>query len=203
MKIGFAVCGSFCTFSKVFPIMEELCKEYDVYPIFSTISSTTDSRFGKATDFIQSRNPLQKARMELHCRGRAHRAEETIGRFDHCALHREYFGKVGSRHCRWGCDNGCQKPSQEWKAGDCGRFNQRRSFRCCGKHWKTYGQEKLLFRALFTRRSCAKTNKPGCRIFKDSSHIIRRIERPTNSAITSAIILFTSFMYYGIFTKKP
>ena len=60
MKIGFAVCGSFCTFSKVFPIMEELCKEYDVYPIFSTISSTTDSRFGKATDFLSRAETLCK-----------------------------------------------------------------------------------------------------------------------------------------------
>ena len=27
MNIGFALCGSFCTFSKVFPVMEELAKE--------------------------------------------------------------------------------------------------------------------------------------------------------------------------------
>ena len=58
MKIGFAICGSFCTFSKVFPIMEELCTNHDVYPIFSTISSTTDSRFGNALDFLSKAETL-------------------------------------------------------------------------------------------------------------------------------------------------
>ena len=52
MKIGFAMCGSFCTFSKVFPMMEQLAKEHTVYPIFSTVSASMDSRFGKASDFI-------------------------------------------------------------------------------------------------------------------------------------------------------
>ena len=52
MNIGFAMCGSFCTFSKVFPMMEQLAKEHTVYPIFSTVSASTDSRFGKASDFI-------------------------------------------------------------------------------------------------------------------------------------------------------
>lgn len=52
MNIGFALCGSFCTFSKVFPVMEALAKEHRVYPIFSTVSATTDSRFGKAADFL-------------------------------------------------------------------------------------------------------------------------------------------------------
>lgn len=46
MNIGFAMCGSFCTFAQVFPIMETLAEEYDVIPIFSEISYTTDSRFG-------------------------------------------------------------------------------------------------------------------------------------------------------------
>ena len=51
MNIGFAMCGSFCTFSKVFPMMEQLAKDHTVYPIFSTVSASMDSRFGKASDF--------------------------------------------------------------------------------------------------------------------------------------------------------
>lgn len=47
MTIGFAMCGSFCTFSRVFPVMETLAKEQDVIPIFSFVSASTDSRFGK------------------------------------------------------------------------------------------------------------------------------------------------------------
>ena len=52
MNIGFAMCGSFCTFSKVFPVMEELTTEHKIFPILSTASTTTDSRFGKAESFI-------------------------------------------------------------------------------------------------------------------------------------------------------
>ena len=46
MQIGFAMCGSFCTFSAVFPAMEALAKEHSVIPIFSQIVCTADSRFG-------------------------------------------------------------------------------------------------------------------------------------------------------------
>lgn len=52
MNIGFALCGSFCTYARVFPVMEQLAREHQVYPIFSTVSAATDSRFGKAADFL-------------------------------------------------------------------------------------------------------------------------------------------------------
>ena len=53
MKIGFAMCGSFCTFHQVFPVMEALAKEHEVIPIFSPVSYTTDSRFGTAQAHIR------------------------------------------------------------------------------------------------------------------------------------------------------
>ena len=53
MKLGFAMCGSFCTFHQVFPIMEALAKEHKVIPIFSPTSYTTDSRFGTAQAHIR------------------------------------------------------------------------------------------------------------------------------------------------------
>jgi trk system potassium uptake protein TrkA len=61
MNIGFAMCGSFCTFSKVFPIMEQLSGEHKVFPILSTVSYTTDSRFGKAESFITLAERLCKS----------------------------------------------------------------------------------------------------------------------------------------------
>ena len=48
MNIGFAMCGSFCTYSQVFPIMEQLAKEHKVIPIFSTAACNVDCRFGTA-----------------------------------------------------------------------------------------------------------------------------------------------------------
>ena len=53
MTIGFALCGSFCTYSKVFPVMEQLAERYEMIPIFSDISRTVDSRFGKGNQFYE------------------------------------------------------------------------------------------------------------------------------------------------------
>lgn len=48
MTIGFALCGSYCTYDRVFPVIEALRKEYKVIPILSEAAYTTDSRFGTA-----------------------------------------------------------------------------------------------------------------------------------------------------------
>jgi len=52
MTVGFAMCGSFCTYSEVFPIMELLTRDYRVIPIFSSASYSVDSRFGTAREHI-------------------------------------------------------------------------------------------------------------------------------------------------------
>lgn len=46
MNIGFAMCGSFCTFEQVFPIMKTIASKHTVIPIFSDAAYTIDSRFG-------------------------------------------------------------------------------------------------------------------------------------------------------------
>ena len=51
MELGFAMCGSFCTFSKVFPVIEQLVQKNHVIPIFSQAACCTDSRFGTAREF--------------------------------------------------------------------------------------------------------------------------------------------------------
>lgn len=53
MTVGFAMCGSFCTFSQVFPVMEALSREYKLVPIFSPASCAINSRFGTAASHIQ------------------------------------------------------------------------------------------------------------------------------------------------------
>lgn len=53
MNIGFAMCGSFCTYAEVFPIMELLTRDYRVTPIFSNAAATVDSRFGTAAEHLQ------------------------------------------------------------------------------------------------------------------------------------------------------
>ncbi len=51
--IGFAITGSFCTFSKVFPNVVKLIDEgAEVVPIMSEICYKTDTRFGTAEEHI-------------------------------------------------------------------------------------------------------------------------------------------------------
>ena len=53
MNIGFAMCGSFCTYDQVFPAMQAVAEKHTLIPIFSDCSYTTDSRFGAHTAHIQ------------------------------------------------------------------------------------------------------------------------------------------------------
>ena len=58
MKIGFAMCGSFCTFAQVFPVMETLAKDHEVIPILSPAACTIDSRFGTADSHIRKASDI-------------------------------------------------------------------------------------------------------------------------------------------------
>ena len=53
MNIGFALCGSYCTFSKIFPVMEDLARENRLVPIFSDNVQKTGSRFGEPAQFYK------------------------------------------------------------------------------------------------------------------------------------------------------
>lgn len=67
-KIGIAFTGSFCTYEKVFRELEALAKEgAQIQTIFSDASSSIDSRFGKADEFLK-------------------RAEEITGRKPICTI---------------------------------------------------------------------------------------------------------------------
>ena len=58
--LGFAICGSFCTFDAVLTQLEAMRAEFaKIIPIMSTVSYETDTRFGTAADF--------RARLELAC----------------------------------------------------------------------------------------------------------------------------------------
>lgn len=53
IKLGYAICGSFCTFSKAIKQIEALANlGYEVYPIFSEFAYKTDTRFYKAADYV-------------------------------------------------------------------------------------------------------------------------------------------------------
>lgn len=54
VRVGFAFCGSFCTYDQVMPALERAKARYgDVTPILSEKSAATDSRFGAAHEFMR------------------------------------------------------------------------------------------------------------------------------------------------------
>ena len=53
VRVGFAFCGSFCTFSQAMEALGRVRARYgDVTPIVSEASAVTDTRFGRAHDFL-------------------------------------------------------------------------------------------------------------------------------------------------------
>ena len=52
--IGYAFCASFCTHQKSMNVLKQLVASgHEILPIISENSFSTDTRFGKATDFIK------------------------------------------------------------------------------------------------------------------------------------------------------
>lgn len=52
--LGFAMCGSFCTLARAMEQMRRLAEAgYRILPIMSEITARTDTRFGRAADFMQ------------------------------------------------------------------------------------------------------------------------------------------------------
>ncbi len=49
--VGFALCGSFCTFRRILPVMKLMAEQYQLIPILSFNAYDTDTRFGTAAEF--------------------------------------------------------------------------------------------------------------------------------------------------------
>ena len=52
-RLGLALCGSYCTYEKLFQAAEKLTETYDLIPIMSENAAETDTRFGTATQHIK------------------------------------------------------------------------------------------------------------------------------------------------------
>lgn len=72
ITLGFAMCGSFCTFVPVLTALEALKAQYpDIIPILSPASASTDTRFGTAAHF--------RSRLESIC---SHDVWDTIAQVE-------------------------------------------------------------------------------------------------------------------------
>ncbi len=52
-RLGVALCGSYCTYEKLFAALPALAEEYELVPILSDTAAETDSRFGAAAENIR------------------------------------------------------------------------------------------------------------------------------------------------------
>lgn len=54
VRVGFAFCGSFCTYAAAMETLEQVAAKYgEVVPIISEAAAATDTRFGNAHDFMR------------------------------------------------------------------------------------------------------------------------------------------------------
>ena len=58
MKLGFAVCGSFCNHAKVMKVYEELAERCELIPIVSENAAKYDTRFGTAEQLVERMESL-------------------------------------------------------------------------------------------------------------------------------------------------
>lgn len=54
IRVGFALTGSHCTFAETFPEIEKIAQQgAEIYPIISEAVKTTNTRFGKSSQWIE------------------------------------------------------------------------------------------------------------------------------------------------------
>ena len=61
-KLGLALCGSYCTYEKLFEAAAGLAEQYELYPIMSETAAETDTRFGMATANLRALRELSGGR---------------------------------------------------------------------------------------------------------------------------------------------
>ena len=52
-RLGLALCGSYCTYEKLFAAAQTLSERYELVPIMSDKEAETDSRFGRAAEHLR------------------------------------------------------------------------------------------------------------------------------------------------------
>ena len=52
-RLGLALCGSYCTYEKLFAALPALAERFELLPIMSDTAAETDTRFGTAADVIR------------------------------------------------------------------------------------------------------------------------------------------------------
>ncbi len=125
-RIGFALCGSFCTHEKALKALEKLTQEYEtVIPITSENAAFTDTRFGTSETLLEKMEELTGHEVLYDIPAVEPLGPQgVVGRACDCTGHREYTGEIGERYYRYGSDNGGEVRSAVRKAGGDSIFHQ-------------------------------------------------------------------------------
>ena len=81
-KIVWAVCGSFCTVAQNTAVMEKAASEFEIIPVISERTASTDTRFGKAADLIAEISGICGRKP-----GRSASENKNIGMYFNCFNH--------------------------------------------------------------------------------------------------------------------
>ena len=115
-RVGFALCGSFCTHEKALTALKRLTEEYEtVIPIVSENAAFTDTRFGTSDALLEQLEELTGHEVlydipsvePLGPKGMID--GDAMGQLR--PLHRQHTGEAGPWHHRYNGDHGGQIPS--------------------------------------------------------------------------------------------
>ena len=149
LTFGYALCGSFCTFSKSLKQMRALAEQgYQLLPVMSynaakdghTIRQSIRFFTGAAGDFWPGRDPD-------HCRGGTDRSQKNGGPDDCSPVYREYAGEARKRHYGYAGHNGGQIEFAHWPSGAIGARYKRRvgGFRTEHRKASQHEETSILF----------------------------------------------------------
>ena len=124
--IGFAMCGSFCTFKKAMGVLEKLTQTgANVIPIMSEMSYNTDTRFGKAEDFRTNITNLTGNNIICCVKDAEPIGTEKLTRPTcRTAMHGQHSCKNCKRNCRHICYHGSKSAFKKSKACTFSRIHQ-------------------------------------------------------------------------------
>jgi hypothetical protein len=124
LKIGFALTGSFCTFSKAIAAVKDLVDSgFEVFPIMSETSYNTDTRFGDAEFFRNQLTEITGNPSSIKLSRQSLSAPKRCLMFSASCLVRATRLPSLQTHCGYLGYNGCKKPSEKLQACCYRRFN--------------------------------------------------------------------------------
>ena len=178
-RVGFAMCGSFCTHEKVLAELEKLVQLYEtVIPIASEISAFTDTRFGTSDDLMERLEDLTGH--EVLCDIPSVEPIGPKGLLDVLVI----APATGNTIAKLAA--GITDTAEREAGGDC-HGQQRRPGGWRPEYRGTAGAEELLFRSLRAGQRPGETQFPGGGLLQNPGDGGSRSARRTDTAAAAAM----------------